>query len=202
MNLAAFYSAGYAAVPLRGGRPCVAGVLTNNPSWRYHHGDDRRFADCDVGLLCSARPLHGASGPATFAAVSSTWISGVRWETRDRKLGAELAAIVERIAGQGPTRTDGPESLRVFRVDRPFVAPRLPPMYLPKERYRELSYQPHRFEVQSIAGLLTVSGGQWTGGALPDTPRDALPTLTIAQAGQIISDVQAAFTTRGALPWV
>jgi hypothetical protein len=202
MNLAAYNEAGYAPVPLRGGRPAVAGIFANNPSWRYTHGEDARFTDCTVGVLCSARPLSGASGPATLAACSSTWVAGIRWETTDQKLSAELAALVERAAGKGPTRIEGAETLRVFKVDQPFIARRLPPRYFPKERHTTLSYRPHRFEVLSVGAFCIVSGGKWTGGALPEVHRDQLPTLTRDQADGIMSEVERLFAAKGALPWL
>ena len=202
MNLAAYNEAGYAPVPLCGGRPAVAGIFSNNPSWRYVHGDDDRFADCSVGLLCSARPLSGAGGPATLAACSSTWVAGIRWETTDRKLGAEISAVVERIAGPGPTRIEGAETLKVFKVDKPFIVRRLAPQYFPKEQHTALSYRPHRLEVLSMATWLNVSGGKWTGGALPDVRREDLPTLMHEQADRITTEIEDLFNTRGAMSWL
>src|SRR5215469_933275 len=197
-----YADAGYAPVPLRHGRLAVAGIFAN-ASWRFTHGADARFADCDVGLLCSARPLSGATGGATLRAVMSTWVAGVRWETSDRKLSAEFAAIVERVVGPGPMRIEGAESLRVLRVDKPLrVMRRLPPQYLPKEQHTALDYQPHRFEVLSAATFLSVSGGRWVNGSLPDVRREQLPTLTAEQADRIVSQVEALFNTRGARPWI
>jgi hypothetical protein len=205
MSLAAFAQAGYSPIPLRGGRPAVGGVFSNNPTWRYTHGDEARFADCGVGLLCSARPLSGASGPATYLACASTWVCGVRWETTDRKLSAEVAAIVERIAGPGPLRLDGPESLRIFKLEwpqQPFMPRRLSPWYFPKEHHTDLSYWPHRLDILSMASWLNMSGGTWTGGMLPEVKRDELPTLTAEQAHTITSEVETLFTAKGALPWL
>lgn len=201
MSLAAYAAAGYSPVPLRGGRPAVVGIFANNPTWRFVHGDDERFADCTVGVLCSARPLAGASGLSTLAACASTWVAGIRWESSDRKLSAELGAAVERIAGTGPLRVDGPESLRVFQVARPFAARRLPPQYLPREKHTALNYRPHRLEVLSAGAFYAVSGGKWVNGALPEVRRDQLPALTADQADRIISEVEAVFIARGALPW-
>jgi hypothetical protein len=201
MSLTAYNAAGYAPVPLRGGRPAVAGVFSNNPSWRYAHGEDARFADCDVGLLCSARPLSGASGPATLAACSSTWIAGIRWETSDRKLSTEISTLVDQTAGVGPTRIEGAETLRIFKVDQPFVPRRLTPVYFPKERYRELTYRPHRLEALSLSAFIHISGGTWARGALPDVHRDQLPTLTSEQTDSIVAGVEKLFNQRGGSPW-
>jgi hypothetical protein len=201
MSLTAFAAAGYSPVPLRGGRPAVAGIFANNPRWRLT-GDEPRFADCTIGLLCAARPLSGASGVATLVACARTWVAGVRCESTDRKLQAEIEAAVERIAGAGPIRVDGSESLRLFQVAQPFAPRRLRPMYLPREKYTAFTFQPHRFEVLSAGAYLNVSGGTWRGGALPDVRRDQLPALTAEQADRIISEVEAAFATRGAMPWI
>src|SRR6185437_17052665 len=40
MSLAEFAEAGYSPVPLRGGRPAIAGAFSNSPTWRYTHGDE------------------------------------------------------------------------------------------------------------------------------------------------------------------
>ena len=201
MSLATYAAAGYAPVPLRGGHPAVPGILANR-AWRHTPGADESFAGCETGVVCASRPLSGASGPATLAAVASTWVAGIRWETTDRKLSADLAAIVERIAGRSPTRIDDAEVLRVFKVEAPFDSRRLPPMHFPHERYTALSYRPHRFELLCRASWLVVSGGTWKHGALPDVRRNELPTLTPAQADQIVSDVGTIFSNRGALPWM
>lgn len=201
MNLAAFNAAGYAPIPLRGGRPAIGGALSNRPSWRYASGSDDRFVGCDVGLLCASRPLSGASGAATLGAVSSTWIAGVRWESSDRRLSTDIAALVQIVAGPGPTRTAGAETLRVFKVDQPFVTRPLSPMYFPKERWRDLSYRPHRVSVLSVASWVAVSGGTWANGSLPEVRRDQLPTLTKQQADEIVSGIEQLLATKGALPW-
>jgi hypothetical protein len=203
MSLAPFYEAGYCPIPLRAGRPAVAGILVNNPSWRYAHGaDERLFADCDVGVLCSSKPLSGASGPATLGAVSSTWIAGIRWESNDRKLASEIGAIIEQIAGPGPTRFEGAETVRIFKVAQPLAVRRLAPHYFPKEPHTDGSYRPHRLEVLSMASWVKVSGGRWVGGSLPEVRREQLPTLTLAQADAIVTGVQEIFNQRGALPWI
>jgi hypothetical protein len=132
-------------------------------------------------------------------------MAGIRWETGDRKLGAEIAAVIERVAGSGPTRIEGVETLRVFKLEwpqQPFMARRLAPMHLPKERHTELTYRPHRVEVLSMASWLNVTGGRWQGGALPEIHRDALPALTVEQAARITDEVETLFNQRGALPWV
>jgi hypothetical protein len=203
MSLAPFYEAGYCPIPLRAGRPAVAGIRVNNPSWRYTHGaDERLFADCDVAVLCSSKPLSGASGPATLGAVSSTWVAGIRWESSDRKLATEIGAIVERIAGPGPTRFEGAETVRVFKVDQPLAVRRLTPYYFSKERHTDRSYRPHRFEVLSMGSWVKVSGGKWVEGSLPEVRREQLPTLTRAQADAIIFETESLFKTREARPWI
>jgi hypothetical protein len=202
MNLAAFAASGYSPVPLRGGRPVVAGLYTSKPTWRFQSGEDRRFPDCVTGILCTSLPLPGSNRSVSMGVVSQTWVAGVRWETSDKRLNAEIGALVERIAGLGPTRSLDTETLRVFKVERPFTVRKLHPMYLPRERYTELRYKPHRLEVLSIGGYLNVSNGTWRNGSLPETPRNDLPAITRAQAELIANGVEQLFRERGASPWI
>jgi hypothetical protein len=202
MSLAAFNAAGYAPVPLRGGRPAVAGIFANNPTWRYRAAEGTRFADCTVGLLCSARPLSGASGPATLGAVSSTWIAGLRVVSPHKKLRAELAAIIERIAGAAPCRSDGNELLYVFKVARPFVPRRVAPVTLPGDNPARFDYVPTRCEVLSAGAFCAISGGTWRNGSLPAVRRDALPALTVEQANATVSEVEQLLQSKGAEPWL
>jgi hypothetical protein len=198
--LASFRAAGYEPVPLMNGEPWASGLFTSNPSWRAASEGDPRFID--VALLCSAKPLSGATGFATLGHVSTTWVAGIRWESSDRRLSAEIAAAVELIAGAGPTRYEGPRVLRVFRVETPFPSRWLPPVYLPKEKHTTLKYRPHRFEISSESSFLPVSGGRWVGGALPDVPRAQLPKLAYPQADEMLRGIEALYNLRGALPWL
>lgn len=207
MSLGAFHAAGYAPVPVRHGRAAMP------PTFACRH-DDPRFDDCAVGLWTYQRHVAVGEGLRAFKlaeerASACTWIAGVRWRSHDKRLNRELAEAVERIAGPGPTRIDGTESLRVFRVDAPFAVERFEPQYLPKEDFRSVIYTPHSFEILSSLGswrsmspVLIVSGGTWRGGSLPDTKRDELPALTGDQASTIIAEVETIFRNKGAAPWV
>jgi hypothetical protein len=195
-----YAAAGYSPVPCRNGRPRVGGF--HGGAWRYHEGLDERYKGHDVGLLCAARPLGGASGSATLGAVASTWIAGVRVVCPHKKLRSELAAIIQRVAGTAPCRADGDELLFVFKCERPFYTRRLAPVTLPGDKPTSLAYVPTRVEVLSAGAFCVVSGGRWVGGTLPETKRDDLPTLTREQADTILLDVEGIFKQREAKPWL
>jgi hypothetical protein len=200
----AYAEAGYAPIPLRHGRPAVSGVLSNSPSWRYYPGAEHAqpaFAECSVGLLCSARPLSGARGNATLAACSSSWIAGVRVVSPHKKLRVELADIIERVAGAAPCRTLGDELLYVFKVARPFIARRVPSVTLPGDNPIALKYVPTRVEVLSVGAFCDVSGGTWRNGSLPETRRDELPLLTAENAHSVMTATESLYRLRGATPW-
>jgi hypothetical protein len=198
--IGSYYAAGYAPVPLMNGQPWASGLFTSNPSWRASAEMDPRFAD--IALLCSAKPLSGATGSATLDACARSWVAGIRWESTERRLSAEIAAAVELIAGPGPTRFDGSETLKVFRVETPFASRSLSPVYLPKEKQTSLKYRPHRFSIASESSFFRVSGGRWAGGSVPEVPRNELPTLTRAHVDEIMRGIEALYSLRGALPWL
>jgi len=193
-TLDSFAAAGYAAFPAIDGRPIVGGVI--NGSYRYLPGHDERFPACDVGLVCAARPVSGASGAGTLAAVSSTWIAGIRWTIQHPVVRKEIDTLVRAALGDGPAYVDGDTVTRLARVDQPFSTRRLSPMHFSGEDWKSLKYKPHRFEVMCRGSWLVLNRNA------KSTPRAELSLIDGDGAERLISSVETAFNNRGALPWV
>lgn len=193
-TLDSFAAAGYAPFPAIGGRPIVGGVV--NGSYRHMPGHGERLPDCDVGLVCAARPVSGASGAGTLAAVSSTWIAAVRWTTHNPALRKEIDTLVRAALGEGPAYVDGDTVTRLARVDQIFSTRRLSPRHFSGEDWKSLKYLPHRFEVMCRGSWLVLNRN-----AKP-TPRAELSLIDGERAERLISSVETAFNNRGALPWV
>lgn len=208
-TLDSFAAAGYAAFPAIGGRPIVGGILNQ---WRYTRGMSERFpADCDVGLICAARPVpnsslqtmtpsgvatKGAGGFSPLSDASTTWIAAIRWTIQHPVMRKEIDTLVNAALGDGPTYVDGNTVTRLARVDQPFSTRQLPPLHFSGEDWKSLTYRPHRFELMCRGSWVILSRN-----AKP-TPRAELPAIDGERAERLISSVETAFYNRGALPWV
>jgi hypothetical protein len=204
---------GYAPVPVRFGksRPTIGPWLNYrfNPS----HADALRYGNEGVGLICASMPVTGGVGLNTVAA---TWLAAISIDVRDKKLAAEIDALVlkrlrwrDSVTGVSPVRVSSSDSttLRPFALApdaTPFSTRRTHPYYLPGDKPRSYEFRPHHVEILSRGSMFVASGLDsagvpftWRNGDLTAVPRSQLPIMDGAATDSIIEEIEALLETRG-----
>jgi hypothetical protein len=198
MSMRDYYDAGYSPIPCdSAGRPRVGGFAVG--LYRFNPlKDDEVFPTCTIGLQCCERPLTGASGAGTLAAVSSRWVSAVAIQTHDKKLLRDIKLIVAKIAGETAAHLDcATASLQLFRMEEPFKTYHGANYYLPGDKHKAIAFRPHNVSIFAAHDFIVLPRES---SAPP--PRSTLPVLAGVQAIDIMGEVEQLLEQRSARKWL
>jgi Primase C terminal 2 (PriCT-2)/Family of unknown function (DUF5906) len=176
---------GYLVVPVKWGEK--APVPKDWPRYRFQAADLGKYATCGTGILTGA-------------------VVGVDIDVLRPDLAAALEEFAKQSFGDAPRRVGkAPKSLRVYRAAEPFGKIQTPPYRFPDDA---AAFKGHKVEILA-AGQQFVSFNLhpdtrqlyiWHGAGSPlDTPVDALPAITEAQARAFIAECAVRLQASGAL---